>query len=500
MNPVEAYLKALSTALGRGDATEHTHRPALKVFVESLGKGLTATNEPRRIKCGAPDYIVTKGPVPLGYIEAKDIGESLDKAEKADQMDRYRGSLGNLILTDYLEFRWFVQGEKRMSARLATPGAKGKLTRDEEGIETVQQLLNAFLQSQTPTLRSPRDLASRMASLAQLIRSTIHRAFESEDGGGSLHEQLKSFQDVLLHDLNPAQFADMYAQTICYGLFAARCAQTGEGTFTRVLAPHLLPKTNPFLRKLFNHIAGVDLDDRIVWVVDDLAELLNRADIATILKDFGKRTRQEDPVVHFYETFLAAYDPGLRETRGVYYTPEPVVSYIVRSVDQILKTRFNLHEGLADYSKVELPVEGDEKRAVHKVQILDPATGTGTFLHGVIDQIHGTFEGNEGLWSSYVSEHLLPRLFGFELLMAPYAVAHLKLGLQLAETGYDFHSDERLRIYLTNTLEEAYDHPEAMPYFSQWLAEEAQAAGRVKRDTPVMVVLGNPPYSGHSAN
>lgn len=500
MDPTPSYLKALSSALAKGDATEHTHRPALKAYLEALAPGLTATNEPRRIACGAPDYILTKGEVPLGYIEAKDIGESLDKVEKSDQMARYKGSLGNLILTDYLEFRWYAQGEKRLTARLGTTGAKGKITTDEAGTTAVLQLLQAFQKSQAPTLKSPKDLASRMASLAQMIHDIIKLAFKSEDGGGTLHAQLKGFQDVLLHDLNPDQFADMYAQTIAYGLFAARCANPGDKPFTRMKAPYLLPKTNPFLRTLFGHIAGYDLDDRIAWAVDDLAELLNRADIAAILKDFGRRTRQEDPVVHFYETFLAAYDPKLRQARGVYYTPEPVVSYIVRSVDHLLKTRFGLKEGLADASKVTVPAPDGGTQQVHKVQVLDPATGTGTFLHGVIDQIHDTFQGNEGLWSGYVSEHLLPRLFGFELLMAPYAVAHLKLGLQLAETGYDFHSDERLRIYLTNTLEEAFDDPHGQAYFSQWLAEEAQAAGKVKREAPVMVVLGNPPYSGHSAN
>ena len=176
------------------------------------------------------------------------------------------------------------------------------------------------------------------------------------------------------------------------------------------------------------------------------------------------------------------------------------MSYIVRSVDHLLKTRFGLKEGLADASKVPVPAPDGGTQQVHKVQVLDPATGTGTFLHGVIDQVHDTFKGNEGMWSGYVSEHLLPRLFGFELLMAPYAVAHLKLGLQLAETGYDFQSDERLRIYLTNTLEEAFEDPHGKAYFSKWLAEEAHAASKVKREAPVMVVLGNPPYSGHSAN
>jgi hypothetical protein len=358
-----------------------------------------------------------------------------------EQLKRYLGSLSNLILTDYLEFRWYVTGEPRMTVRLAKVGANHKLIPENGGVEKLIDLLQGFMLTRTPTVSNPKELAIRMAALAQLIRNAITLAFKSEEGGGSLHTQMEGFKQVLLPDLTTAQFADMYAQTICYGLFAARCNSKPGMRFTREHAAYDIPKTNPFLRKMFNYIAGPDLDERIVWVVVDLAELLNRSDMAAILQDFGKRTRQEDPVVHFYETFLAQYDPKLRELRGVYYTPEPVVSYIVRSVDYLLKKEFELPDGLADYSKIKM-VSSDGKTSIdtnklpHTVQILDPATGTGTFLYYVIKQIYESFKNNMGIWSSYVSEHLLPRLFGFELLMAPYAVAHLKLGLQLGETGY----------------------------------------------------------------
>jgi predicted helicase len=246
------------------------------------------------------------------------------------------------------------------------------------------------------------------------------------------------------------------------------------------------------LRDTFDRIAGIHLDERIVWAVDDLAELLNRTDISAILQDFGKRTRQEDPVVHFYETFLSEYDPKLRETRGVYYTPEPVVSYIVRSVDKILQNDFALPKGLADSAKLE---DGS-----HRVLILDPATGTGTFLYSVIKNIFKRYEKNKGMWDGYVSEHLLPRIFGFELLVAPYAVAHLKLGLLLEETGYKFASDERLRIYLNNTLDFVAFKEDRADHFSAFINKEASAAREIQQDKPVMVILGNPPYSGHSAN
>lgn len=496
MSGFDIYLKNIETAVRAGNATEHTHRPFLKTFIESFAAGITATNEPKREKVGAPDFIVTGGNVPLGYVEAKDVGRDLDKLNKIEQeqLRRYRESLNNLILTNYLEFRWYVRGElkKDYTVKIAALDKTGKIVLNENAERDSATLFDAFLSEQTELINTPKDLAARMAKIARLVRRTIERALQSDSPKepSALRDQMKSFREVLLPTLKEEDFADFYAQTIAYGLFTARC-YTKNPPFTRQAAAHYVPKTNPFLRELFNNIAGINLDERIVWLVDDLAELLNRSDISGILQDFGRRTRQEDPVVHFYETFLTAYDPKLRETRGVYYTPEPIVSYIVRSVDRILKEDFNLPKGLADSSKI------DDQ--THRVLILDPATGTATFLYGVIRQIYKQFERNKGMWNGYVSEHLLPRIFGFELLVAPYAVAHLKLGLLLEELGYDFHRNERLRIYLTNTLEEAATL-KADAGLTRWLGEEAHEAMRVKQEAPVMIVLGNPPYSGHSAN
>src|SRR2546421_6105293 len=387
------YLQEIEQAYRMGNATEHTYRSNLKKLLETFAPGVTATNEPKRIKCGAPDFIITKQQTPLGYIETKDIGNSLDHTEHTDQIKRYLSSLTNLILTDYVEFRWYVTGQHRMTAHLAKVGVRGKWIAEPDGIEQVSKLLQGFMITQTPTVNNPKELATRMASLAQLIRNAISLAFKSEEGGGSLHVQMEGFRQVLLPDLNAEQFADMYAQTICYGLFAARCNAKPNTTFTREHAAYDIPKTNPFLRKMFIYIAGPDLDERIVWAVDDLAEVLNRSNMAAILQDFGKRTRQEDPVVHFYETFLAEYDPQMREARGVYYTPEPVVSYIVHSVNHLLKKDFKLAEGLADSSRIKTKTpDGKGEQDVHRVLILDPATGTGTFLYSVIDLIYETFK------------------------------------------------------------------------------------------------------------
>ncbi|MDR2952520.1 MAG: N-6 DNA methylase, partial [Treponema sp.] len=300
----------------------------------------------------------------------------------------------------------------------------------------------------------------------------------------------------LLHNLRYEEFSDIYAQTLAYGLFAARLNQSDGQAFTRFLAPSLIPQSNPFLRKFFNHISGIDLDSRITWIVDALAGVFNRVAAEDIKKEFLEAN--QDPYIHFYETFLAKYDPALRESRGVYYTPLPVVQFIVRAVDDILKTEFNIKNGLADHSKV----KGDG--GFHRVQILDPAAGTGTFLAAVIEKIYSYFAGNKGAWQGYCADHLIPRINGFEILMASYAMAHFKLDMALKETGFVWNNGsggdkKRLRVYLANTLEEA---PESVPelFMAQWLAREAEEARMVKRDVPVMVVMGNPPYNASTQN
>jgi predicted helicase len=508
---IRQYLREVEKIRAAGNATEHTYRPTFKTLVESFGKSITATNEPKRVECGAPDFIVDSKGAPVGYIECKDVGAALDDVEKSDQLKRYFGSLENLILTDYLEFRYYFAGQRRMHVVLARVDAKGKIKQVEDADEQLAELFSTFLTAEAMMIGTPRDLAARMANIAKVIRDAIERAFEIEDKGGTLHGELESFRATILSQITPKQFADMYAQTVCYGMFSARVnvPDAKAAAFSREHAAYDLPATNPFLREVFDYIAGTKLDVSIVWAVDLLAEILRRSDMAEILKDFGKATRQQDPVVHFYETFLAAYDPALRQSRGVYYTPEPGVSYIVRSIDAILKSDFACPAGLADNSKIAIQVAdptrkgGKARQEVHRVQILDPAAGTGTFLYVTIRLIHDALSASRGIWAGergYVAQHLLPRLYGFELMMAPYAVAHMKLGWLLKDTGYDFAVSERLRVYLTNTLEEAEIVAGPLLALADQIAREANAASKVKTECPIMVVMGNPPYSGHSAN
>jgi len=483
-DPFREYLSALEANLTRGDATEHTHRSALKALFESLEEGVTATNEPkRRVDVGAPDLRVSKGLFTIGHVETKNVGASLDEAENSDQLKRYRAAFHNLILTDYIEFRWYEHGSRRLSARLASLDAHGRIHSERGGAEDADHLLIQFLTYPPQAPSSPRELAIFMARRAHMIRQMILATLRAEPQSGPLHDQLTDFRQTLLPGLTPEQFADMFAQTIAYGLFAARSNHL-SGVFSRQTALWLISKTNPFLRDLFTQIAGPSLDDRIVPDADYLTELLAHPDVSAAFEHFARRTGREDPVFHFYETFLKEYDPKTREMRGVYYTPEQVVSYIVRSVDYLLKTKFNRRQGMADSS----------------VLILDPACGTGTFLYYVINEIHQSqmARGQAGVWSNYVAKHLLPRLFGFELLMAPYAIAHLKLETELRDLGHHFAPLDRLGVYLANTLAEMGPIPQ--PHLARSLDQEGRAAARIKHQEPIMVVLGNPPYSAESAN
>lgn len=513
---IENYIDNINQRYKLGNATEHTFRGDLQQLIESLVPEVRATNEPKRQSCGAPDYILTKKDIPVGFIEAKDIGdkdlEGKKKSVNKEQFDRYKASLDNLIFTDYIDFHLYNDGEFVTKIAIAEITEKG-IVALPQNFATFENLINDFCTHIGQNIKSSKKLAEMMAGKARLLSDVIEKALTSDEDNqedSTLKEQMTAFKSILIHDITPKGFADVYAQTIAYGMFAARLHDPTLDTFSRQEAAELIPKSNPFLRKLFGYIAGPDIDDRIKWIVENLTEIFLACNVEEILKNYGKTTKMEDPIIHFYETFLAEYDPKLRKARGVWYTPAPVVNFIVRAVDDILKTEFDLPQGLADTSKTKITVntQTPDKRSstgykqteqeVHKVQILDPATGTGTFLAEVIKHVNKKFKGQQGIWSNYVETHLLPRLNGFELLMASYAMAHLKLDLLLTETGFKPTSNQRFRVFLTNSLEES--HPDTGTLFANWLSTEANEANHIKRDTPVMCVIGNPPYSGESAN
>ena len=395
---------------------------------------------------------------------------------------------------------------------------------DEEDADAWREQWHAaFTLRHREVVTTSRALSIRLAELARDIRNRVQTALAVETEDGRITKLMKAFQEALVHDLDADAFADMYAQTIAYGLLSARIADPHRKTADD-FAGHM--RTNPFLRDLmemFLHVGGrqsnsdedaIDFDE---LGVAEVVELLDNANMEAVIRDFGDRNPREDPVIHFYELFLKEYDAKKRIQRGVFYTPRPVVSYIVRSVDRLLRTEFGLADGLADTATWGEMVQRRQDTTIPEgisldqdfVQILDPATGTGTFLVEVITVIHDTLidkwkaqgrhiDEMESLWNDYVPRHLLPRLHGYELLMAPYAIAHMKIGLKLYETGYRFSSDQRARVYLTNSLEPARKQL-TLPDFPA-LAREAVAVDGTKSCTLFTVVIGNPPYSGHSAN
>lgn len=504
-NPfIATYIKELDRLYLTGLTTEHSFRPALQKLLENLCQ-CTVVNEQSHIDCGAPDLTLLRNNLPIAFVEAKNLedGDLDGRRKNKEQFDRYKVSLDTVIFTDYLDFKLYQHGEWVMSVHLAEIQGKHICLCDEARLIELADIVR----QQTPQhITSAGKLAQLMAAKARLLRDIIETAIHNDQQQdktpyeSDLLGYMQSYQDVLLHDITPKTFADIYAQTIAYGMFAARLHDTTPETFTRMEAANLIPKTNPFLRKVFHEIAGYDLDERIAWIVDDLVAVFAATDIETIMQGFGKSTQMTDPLMHFYEDFLYQYDPAAKKACGVYYTPQPVVNYIVRAVDDILRTEFALPMGLADTNKVIVEQERmqdsrhrTDKVQKHRVQVLDPAVGTGTFLAEVVRQIKRNLAGQMGGWNAYVPEHLLPRLYGFELMMAPYTIAHLKLDMEIGVSA-----QERLKVFLTNSLEEY--NPNAGTLFGNALSQEANAASAIKKEAPIMVMLGNPPYSVSSNN
>ncbi len=451
--------------------------PILKTFLDNVTPecserpNITYTLEPRSInEIGRPDIIAKDVLLPIGYMEAEkyDIDLNHLTGHAAQQNQRFIENLDNFILTNFIDFQLWTDGELRATARI---------TANTNDLKTLlQQFLDASIQIGTPeTLANY--LARRTRELQTQIATTL------QDENSETFAIYEAFRETLLFTLTHADFADMYAQTLSYGLFAARCTMPNATNFSRYTAVESLPRSNRFLTRLFRHVAGMSQEQNVTYILDNIVTLLRNVPTDMLRTAFTPRNHLEDPVIHFYETFLAKYDPQRRIDRGVYYTPPQVISYIVRSVDSLLKTELNRPRGLADDNTL----------------ILDPATGTGGFLLSVLDNIREyvtTTEGT-GFWNQYINEELVKRIIGFELLVAPYTIAHLKLSLFLQAQGW--HTNESLRIYLTNTLEQPAEMVESIP-FAAFISDEVNAALSVKRDEPILAIIGNPPYKQHSAN
>ena len=462
----------------------HPHlRDLLKETVAFLNYDFTIIYESTKLDVGRPDFIVLDGLLPVGYVEAEAFGTDLDRltGHAKEQNERFIGNLDNFILTNFVEFRLYTDGELQTKARLPD-AVEVRETRNLTTTHPLEVLLDRFLKTHSVSLATPEALAKYLARRTRELQIQIAAALTNKQS--DIYGMYKGFQEVLFFTLTPDDFADMYAQTLAYGLFTARYALPNGTNFSRFTAASKLPRSNPFLRKLFQQVVLPDFDSNVTWILDDIVNLLQNVRKEMLHTAFAAQAPSVDPVIHFYETFLTEYDAKRRVERGVYYTQQPIISYIVRSVDALLKTKLGKADGLADSTAL----------------ILDPATGTGGFLIETLMHIHAYVRDTygSGYWHQYVNGDLVKRLFGFEILVAPYTITHLKLNQFLQDHGWNSTDTDRIQVYLTNTLEEAQEK-EPIP-FAGFIAEETNEAVSIKRDKPILAIIGNPPWPRKSAN
>lgn len=498
---LKQYIKDINEITKIGEGTEMSYRSALEKLMSSLLPGnITIINEPKHSTYGVPDLKLYKNKeIAISFIETKSLADTDLEGERQHrkQFDRYKEALSVIAFTDFLHFLLYIDGELKEEAKIAYlgEGRKAILTDDEHELSKFQHIVQQLAEAKPQKITSPSKLSSIMAAKAKLLASVVKNATVNGENDETPNEedttlvdQMKAFKKILVHDMDEDQFSDFYAQTIVYGMFIARL-NDNEDNFNRLQAFALIPNGYPFLKEIFGIITINGLHSKLVWIIDDLAELFKATNVQETLRNYGKATGRKDPVVHFYEDFLEDYNPKIREQFGVWLTPVQVVSYIVKAVDLLLKKSFNFSKGLADD-----PVENGE----HLLQILDPAIGTGTFHAEVIKEIKSHFKGNEGMWPEYAKDHLVPRLLGFEYLMAPYTMAHLKVASALGLEKLGDNAPQRLNIFLTNSLDK-YDHIQTEA-FARQVSIEAKAANSIKDSRRVMVVIGNPPYHENSAN
>lgn len=490
------YLSELQKVINRGDAREESFYHCVKEMLESYAQanGFRRSEVsilPKATEAGNPDFRVWDGKTRItGYIEAKKPEVSqLESISESEQLKRYRDTFDNLILTNFYEFWLFHYGKFVCGVTIADPleaihsQKKPPLT----NIEDFDTLLDRYFSFSLPAITDPKSLANALAKRTRFLRDeiiTIELAEEEKTQGGKvLLKFYESFKKLLINNLTIEQFADLYAQTLTYGIFVAR-TRSGED-FNRELIYKYIPNTLGILKSIFRFISLEEPPQALAVLIDDIADILFNTDIQKILHRFYTEGKGRDPIVHFYETFLSEYDPKLREKRGVYYTPEPVVRYIVRSIHSLLKSHFGKDDGLAS----------------EDVTILDPAAGTLTFPAEAIKVAIEEHKGNYGSGSVHklIKHHILPHFHAIELMMAPYTVGHLKISYLLAEHGYELSEAERFKLYLSNTLEPDTPQQTELP-IAHDISEECALANKVKHEDPILVIMGNPPYSGASEN
>ena len=491
---LEQYLKNLSHTTQRGDAREETYYEHLADLIRQhasrLSKKIDVTILPKKTEAGNPDFRIWNGTNHVtGYIEAKDPSvTNLDYIEDTEQLERYISTFPNVILTNFYEFRLYRDGHRIAQVMIGRPIIAHKLQTKPpvENVDKFTELFDKFFSFSLPKITSAETLAEELAKRTRFLKDEVITV-ELADGNSKGHRQIQGFYNAFKNYLIPAlteeQFADLYSQTITYGMFAAKTRSNGE--FSRKTAFDNIPNTIGFLRDVFRFISLEEPPLSMQVIIDDIAAVLQSVNVNSILNEYYKAGKGEDPIVYFYETFLKKYDPRIREIRGGYYTPQSVVKYIVSAVHAILKSHFGLPDGLAS----------------EEVKLLDPAGGTLSFPAEAVRLAAKEFKDKygEGGLNNWIKKHILENFYAFELMMAPYAIGHLKMGFVLDALGYKLDAEERFRLYLTNTLEMEEIKQIAIPGLSS-LSEESHQAGKVKKEQPILVILGNPPYRGISAN
>jgi predicted helicase len=488
----QIYFKEVQHQYKTKDTTEHSFRTQLENFLKDLDQKCSPLHESKHDKIfGAPDYKIFFNGVKVGYIETKDLGVNLDEILKTDQIKKYSDSISNLILTNYCRFILLRNGENVLDITLFTLSDlnNNKFKISSERIAESAKLFDTFLTYRSLSITTSEALARELSKKAILVKDIAKEQLEEDRIRQKNNDTYTSILDFyqgleeLIHDISDDDCADAYAQTITYGLFLAKIQCQGQ--IKREFVDQCLPKNIPIIRRIFRDISGSSLPSNLTWIFDEILEVLNASDIQTILDEMDKRGKKDrDPFSHFYEDFLRLYDPAKRERRGVYYTPRPVVNYIVKSVEWVIRNNFGKQLGFAD----------------NDVTILDPATGTGTFLWLVYLRTLGELKekGFGGLIESKTKNQILKNFFGLEILITPYIIAHLKLAMVLKKWHYELGEGERVQVYLTNSLDQGEDHG-LIPFMKE-INEERRVAHELVMKKPILAIIGNPPYSGHSAN
>lgn len=495
MTHTQTYLNALKAA-DLSTITEHSLRGDLKnLFTALAPSNTTVLHEGKREgKFGAPDFKISGPAGIIGYVENKKIDENLSSILKSDQIKKYSELSDNILLTDYLDWIWIKNGKVQARTRLAyssdLDNTKFKLNPDRE--QELVSVVQGFLSQAPKGINNAKDLAKALAARTRNLKEFLQAELEGhqhDNEHGPLIGLYDTFRGNISAELTVSGFCDAFAQMLSYGLFLAKL-----NADTQIVdlynAKKFIPQSFELIKELIGFLDHLENDvyKDVKWIVDEVLSVLNNLDLTAIQEtlSFNQKKGGEvaDPYLYFYEDFLGQYDAKLRKSKGVYYTPPAVVNFIVRAVNDTLKDTFGIAEGLGDRNRV---------------TVLDFATGTGTFLLEVVRHIMERLPVDSPKRKLIIQEHILKNVYGFEYLIAPYTVAHLKLSQYLKENGYEVgkeSSKERLQIYLTNTLEPLNTQYSA---FLPALSREGEAAQKVK-DKPVLVIVGNPPYSGHSKN